>query len=68
VARKRIFATLFFDLDVPLCLMAPLAGVVAKVERPPRVPGQRRPPLLSKQVHETVANSRCCFVVLHRGD
>jgi hypothetical protein len=30
----------------------PLAGVIAKVDRPPRVPGQRRPPLLIKQVHE----------------
>ncbi len=43
----------------------PLAGVISKVERPPRVPGQRRPPLLMKQVHETVAKSRsrswCCM-------
>jgi cytochrome b len=45
----------------------PLAGVVAKVERPPRVPGQRRPPLLSKQVHETVANVTLLLVVLHLG-
>jgi cytochrome b len=45
----------------------PLAGVVAKVERPPRVPGQRRPPLLSKQVHETVANITLVLVVLHLG-
>jgi cytochrome b len=43
----------------------PLASVVAKVERPPRVPGQRRPPLLMKQVHETVANITIAFVVLH---
>jgi cytochrome b len=43
----------------------PLAGVIAKAERPPRVPGQRRPPLLSKQVHETVANLTLVFVVLH---
>jgi cytochrome b len=43
----------------------PLAGVVSKVERPPRVPGQRRPPLLMKQVHETVANVTIVFVVLH---
>jgi cytochrome b len=26
----------------------PLAGVIAKVERPPRIPGQRRPPLVIK--------------------
>ncbi len=45
----------------------PLAGVIAKVERPPRVPGQRRPPLLSKQVHETVANITLVLVVLHLG-
>ena len=43
----------------------PLASVVAKVERPPRVPGQRRPPLLMKQVHETVANITLALVVLH---
>jgi cytochrome b len=45
----------------------PLSGVVAKVERPPRVPGQRRPQLLSKQVHETVANITLLLVVLHVG-
>ncbi len=43
----------------------PLAGVITKVERPPRVPGQRRPPLLMKQVHETVANVTLALVVLH---
>jgi cytochrome b len=43
----------------------PLASVIAKVERPPRVPGQRRPPLLMKQVHETVANITIALVVLH---
>ena len=43
----------------------PLAGVIAKVERPPRVPGQRRPPLFIKQVHETVANITLMLVVLH---
>jgi cytochrome b len=43
----------------------PLATVVAKVERPARVPGQRRPPLLSKQVHETAANITLALVVLH---
>jgi cytochrome b len=43
----------------------PLAGVIAKVERPPRVPGQRRPPLFIKQVHETVANVTLMLVVLH---
>jgi cytochrome b len=45
----------------------PLSGVVAKVERPPRVPGQRRPQLLSKQVHETAANLTLLLVVLHLG-
>jgi cytochrome b len=43
----------------------PLASVIAEVERPPRVPGQRRPPLLMKQVHETVANITIALVVLH---
>ncbi len=43
----------------------PLAGVIAKVERPPRVPGQRRPPLLIKEVHETLANITLILVVLH---
>jgi cytochrome b len=43
----------------------PLAGVVAKVERPPRIPGQRRPQLLSKQVHETIANITLVFIILH---
>jgi cytochrome b len=43
----------------------PLASVISKVERPPRVPGQRRPPLLMKQVHETVANITIALVVLH---
>ena len=43
----------------------PMAGVIAKVERPPRIPGQRRPPLLMKQVHETVANVTLVLVVLH---
>jgi cytochrome b len=43
----------------------PLASVIAKVERPPRVPGQRRPLLLMKQVHETVANITIALVVLH---
>ena len=43
----------------------PMAGVIAKVERPPRISGQRRPPLLMKQVHETVANVTLVLVVLH---
>jgi cytochrome b len=43
----------------------PLAGVIAKVERPARVPGQRRPPLVMKQVHETVANITLMLVILH---
>jgi cytochrome b len=42
----------------------PLAGVIAKIERPARVPGQRRPPLLIKQVHETIANLTLILVVL----
>jgi cytochrome b len=43
----------------------PLSGIVAKVDRLARVPGQRRPPLLMKQVHETVANVTLVLVVLH---
>jgi cytochrome b len=45
----------------------PLSGIVTKVERPPPLPGQRRPPLLSKQVHETAANITLLLVVLHVG-
>ena len=43
----------------------PLSGVIAKVERPPRAPGQRRPPLLIKEVHEILANITLLLVVLH---
>ncbi len=43
----------------------PLAGVISKVERPARVPGQQRPDLLSKEVHETVANITLVLVILH---
>jgi cytochrome b len=43
----------------------PLAQVIAKVERPPRVPGQRRPPLLIKDVHEVLANITLMLFVLH---
>lgn len=43
----------------------PLSGIVAKVERPPRVLGQRRPPLFMKEVHETVANVTLVLVLLH---
>jgi cytochrome b len=43
----------------------PLASVVAKVERPAPIPGRRRPPLLSKQVHETVANITLVLAILH---
>jgi cytochrome b len=43
----------------------PLSGVIAKVDRPPRVPGQRRPQLLMKEVHETIANITLALVVLH---
>lgn len=43
----------------------PLAGLITKVERPPRVPGQRRPPLLIKEVHEMLANITLVLVLLH---
>jgi cytochrome b len=43
----------------------PLSGTVAKVERPPRVPGERRPPLPIKEVHEILANVTIALVVLH---
>ena len=43
----------------------PLTSVIAKVERPARVPGQRRPPLVSKQVHETIANITLVLIILH---
>lgn len=45
----------------------PLASMVSKVERPPRVLGQRRPQLMSKQVHEAVANITLVLVVFHIG-
>jgi cytochrome b len=45
----------------------PLATLVAKVERPARVPGRPRPQLLMKQVHETVANVTMVLVLLHIG-
>jgi len=45
----------------------PLSGIIAKVERPPRVPGQRRPPLLIKEIHETLANITLLLVILHVG-
>lgn len=43
----------------------PLAAVIAKVERPPPVPGQRRPPLVIKQVHEALANITLALIILH---
>jgi cytochrome b len=43
----------------------PLSGIVSKVERPPRVPGQRRTPLVIKEVHEILANITLALVVLH---
>jgi cytochrome b len=43
----------------------PFASVVSKVERPPRVPGQRRPQLVSKQLHEMAANITLILVVFH---
>jgi cytochrome b len=42
----------------------PLAGAISKVERP-IIPGQRRPRLLMKRVHQTVANITLVLVVLH---
>ncbi len=45
--------------------VGPLAGVIAKVERPPRVPGQRRPQLFIKEVHEAAANVTLVLVALH---
>ena len=42
----------------------PLAGVISKVERP-IIPGQRRPRLFLKKIHETVANITFVLVVLH---
>lgn len=45
----------------------PLAGMIAKVERPPRIPGQRRPPLAIRQVHDVLANITLVLVLLHVG-
>jgi cytochrome b len=45
----------------------PLSTVISKVDRGPRVPGQRRPQLLTKQIHETAANITLILVVLHVG-
>jgi cytochrome b len=42
----------------------PLAGVVSKVERS-TIPGQRRPRLFIKTVHETIANITLVLVLLH---
>jgi cytochrome b len=43
----------------------PLSSLLAKVERPARVPGQRRPPLFIKEVHEVLANLTLALVALH---
>jgi cytochrome b len=43
----------------------PMSGFVAKVERPDPAPGQRRPQLVLKQVHETVANITLALVIAH---
>lgn len=43
----------------------PLSAVIARVERPAPTPGQRRPPLVSKQIHETAANITFALVILH---
>lgn len=42
----------------------PLAGVIAKIERP-SIPGQRRPPLFMEEVHEAAANITLVLVLLH---
>lgn len=44
----------------------PLAGIIAKVERS-SIPGQRRPRLLMKTVHETCANITLALIILHIG-
>jgi cytochrome b len=41
-----------------------LSNIITKVERP-RIPGQKRPPLLTKKIHEGIANITIALVVLH---
>jgi cytochrome b len=41
----------------------PFSGIISRAD--PSAPGQRRPPLLIKQVHETIANITLLLVVLH---
>jgi cytochrome b len=43
----------------------PMSGFVAKVERPDPAPGQRRPQLFLKQMHEAVANITFVLVIAH---
>jgi cytochrome b len=43
----------------------PLARILSKVEQPARVPGQRRPPLLIREVHETLGNITLVLIILH---
>ena len=43
----------------------PMSGLIAKVERADPTPRERRPQLLLKQVHETIANITLLLVVTH---
>lgn len=43
----------------------PFASFIAKVERPPKIPGQKRPQLFIKEVHETLANITLFLVIFH---
>ena len=43
----------------------PLSSLIANLERPPRVPGQKRPPLPIKEVHDVLAQVTMVLVGLH---